>query len=115
MTRLQPELGATVVDKVVFGIKPAMDQLRVLVCLGPVLRHAGLGQRQKGRQEGRADRLGKGEIGLPVAAIQVIVKDATDAPRPAGFDDIETLPQRYDVMPADVDQMKAYIADHTGL
>jgi len=39
----------------------------------------------------------------------------TDAPRPAGFDDIETLPQRYVVMPADVDQMKAYIADHTGL
>ncbi len=39
----------------------------------------------------------------------------TDAPRPAGFDDIEALPQRYVVMPADVDQMKAYIADHTGL
>lgn len=39
----------------------------------------------------------------------------TDAERPAGFDDIETLPQRYVVMPADVDQMKAYIADHTGL
>ena len=39
----------------------------------------------------------------------------TDAPRPAGFDDIETLPQRYVVMAADVDQMKAYIADHTGL
>ena len=39
----------------------------------------------------------------------------TDAPRPSGFDDIETLPQRYVVMPADVDQMKAYIADHTGL
>lgn len=39
----------------------------------------------------------------------------TDAERPAGFDDIEALPQRYVVMPADVDQMKAYIADHTGL
>lgn len=39
----------------------------------------------------------------------------TDAERPAGFDDIETLPQRYVVMAADVDQMKAYIADHTGL
>jgi len=39
----------------------------------------------------------------------------TDAERPAGFDDIEALPQRYVVMPADVVQMKAYIADHTGL
>jgi len=39
----------------------------------------------------------------------------TDAERPAGFDDIEALPQRYVVMPADVAQMKAYIADHTGL
>jgi threonine synthase len=39
----------------------------------------------------------------------------TDAERPAGFDDIEALPQRYVVMPADVSQMKAYIADHTGL
>jgi len=39
----------------------------------------------------------------------------TDAARPAGFEDIESLPQRFVVMPADVDQMKAYIADHTGL
>jgi threonine synthase len=39
----------------------------------------------------------------------------TDAERPAGFDDIEALPQRYVVMPADIAQMKAYIADHTGL
>ena len=39
----------------------------------------------------------------------------TDAERPAGFDDIEALPQRYVVMAADVAQMKAYIADHTGL
>lgn len=39
----------------------------------------------------------------------------TDAERPAGFDDIEALPQRYVVMPAEVAQMKAYIADHTGL
>lgn len=38
-----------------------------------------------------------------------------DAERPAGFEDIESLPQRFIVMPADVVQMKAYIADHTGL
>jgi threonine synthase len=39
----------------------------------------------------------------------------TDAERPAGFDDIESLPQKFVVMEADVDQMKAYIAQHTGL
>jgi threonine synthase len=39
----------------------------------------------------------------------------TDAERPAGFEDIESLPQKFVVMPADVDRMKAYIAQHTGL
>jgi threonine synthase len=39
----------------------------------------------------------------------------TDAERPAGFEDIESLPQRFVVMQPDVDAMKAYIAQHTGL
>ncbi len=38
-----------------------------------------------------------------------------DAERPAGFENIEALPQRFEVMSTDVDQMKAYIAKHTGL
>jgi threonine synthase len=38
-----------------------------------------------------------------------------DAERPAGFDNIEALPQRFVVMPADVEKMKAYIAANTGL
>ncbi|WP_306397503.1 threonine synthase [Telluria beijingensis] len=38
-----------------------------------------------------------------------------DAARPAGFEDIESLPQRFVVMPPDVSLMKAYIAEHTGL
>ena len=38
-----------------------------------------------------------------------------DAERPAGFEDIESLPQRFVVMQPDVDAMKAYIAQHTGL
>jgi len=38
-----------------------------------------------------------------------------DAERPAGFEDIESLPQRFVVMPADVEKMKAYIASNTGL
>ncbi len=39
----------------------------------------------------------------------------TDAERPAGFEDIESLPQRFVVMPPSVDRMKSYIAEHTGL
>jgi threonine synthase len=38
----------------------------------------------------------------------------TDAERPAGFENIEMLPQRFVVMKADVAQVKAYIAERTG-
>jgi threonine synthase len=38
-----------------------------------------------------------------------------DAERPAGFEKIEELPQKFIVMPADVARMKAYIATNTGL
>ena len=38
-----------------------------------------------------------------------------DAERPDGFEDIESLPQKFIVMPPDVAKMKAYIAEHTGL
>jgi threonine synthase len=39
----------------------------------------------------------------------------TDAARPAGFEDIESLPQKFVVMGADVAKMKSYIASNTGL
>jgi threonine synthase len=38
-----------------------------------------------------------------------------DASRPAGFEDIESLPQKFVVMPPLVDQMKAFIASKTEL
>ncbi|MDL2357225.1 MAG: threonine synthase [Pseudomonadota bacterium] len=38
-----------------------------------------------------------------------------DAERPAGFEDIESLPQKFVVMSTDVEQMKTFIAAHTGL
>jgi threonine synthase len=38
-----------------------------------------------------------------------------DAERPAGFENIESLPQRFHVMTADVQQVKKYIAEHTSL
>ena len=34
--------------------------------------------------------------------------------RPAGYENIETLPQRFEVMDADVDHVKGYIARHAG-
>ncbi|MEG1325815.1 MAG: threonine synthase, partial [Janthinobacterium sp.] len=38
-----------------------------------------------------------------------------DAERPAGFENIEDLPQKFVVMDTDVEKMKAYIAANTGL
>jgi threonine synthase len=38
----------------------------------------------------------------------------TDAERPAGFEDIESLPQKFVVMRPNVDEMKTFIAAHTG-
>ena len=38
-----------------------------------------------------------------------------DAPRPAGFEHLEALPQHFIVMPPDVEQMKAFISAKTGL
>ena len=38
-----------------------------------------------------------------------------DAERPEGFENIEDLPQKFVVMPPDVEKMKAYIAANTGL
>ena len=56
------------------------------------------------------------ETALP-AKFNETIKEALgiDAQRPAGFEAIEALPQRFEVMPADVAQVKAYIAAHTGL
>src|SRR5450830_599245 len=38
-----------------------------------------------------------------------------DAERPAGFENIAALPQRFEVMAADAAQVKAFVAGHTGL
>ncbi|HEY4541205.1 MAG TPA: threonine synthase, partial [Noviherbaspirillum sp.] len=56
------------------------------------------------------------ETALP-AKFNETIREALglDAERPAGFENIETLPQRFVVMPADVGQVKAFIAKHTGI
>ncbi|OJY24032.1 threonine synthase [Pandoraea sp. 64-18] len=38
-----------------------------------------------------------------------------EPPRPAGFEQLESLPQRFETVPNDVASVKAYIAEHTGL
>jgi threonine synthase len=53
------------------------------------------------------------ETALPAkfeATIQEALHQA--APRPAGFEGIEALPKRFEVMTADADKVKAYIAEH---
>ncbi|MBF8177020.1 MAG: threonine synthase [Burkholderiaceae bacterium] len=56
------------------------------------------------------------ETALP-AKFNETIREALgrDADRPAGFENIEDLPQRFEVMPADVNKMKSFIAKHTGL
>lgn len=56
------------------------------------------------------------ETALP-AKFNETIREALgrDAERPAGFENIEALPQRFHVMKADVAQVKQYIAEHTGL
>ena len=56
------------------------------------------------------------ETALP-AKFNETIREALgrDAERPAGFENIEALPQRFVVMPADVQAMKDYIRQHTGL
>jgi len=56
------------------------------------------------------------ETALPAKFNETILEAlGRDAARPAGFEDIEALPQRFEVMAADVVQVKAFIAGHTGL
>lgn len=56
------------------------------------------------------------ETALP-AKFNETIREALDrdAERPAGFENIEALPQRFDVMKADVATVKRYIAERTGL
>ncbi len=56
------------------------------------------------------------ETALP-AKFNETIREALgrDAERPAGFENIEALPQRFEVMAADVAAVKSFIAAHTGL
>lgn len=51
------------------------------------------------------------------AKFNEIIREALgrDAERPAGFENIEALPQHFELMPADVEKIKAFIAARTDL
>jgi len=56
------------------------------------------------------------ETALP-AKFNETIREALgrDAERPAGFENIEALPQRFEVMAADAARIKQFVAAHTGL
>ncbi len=64
------------------------------------------------------------EVGVPMIVLETALPakfeqtlfEATGlaAPRPAALQGIEALPKRFVVLPVDVDQVKAYVAEHVG-
>ncbi len=55
------------------------------------------------------------ETALPVKFSESIIEAVGQEPtRPAGYENIESMPQRYVVMNADADAIKAFIAEQTG-
>src|SRR3954451_11043174 len=77
--RLEPEQRAAIVQQVEFDVAPAPDQL--FFAIGRVPGRVAIAPDKFGIdfQERAADVLGKGEIGIPVARIVVIVEYAADA------------------------------------
>ena len=65
------------------------------------------------------------EAGIPMIVLETAlptkfnetIREALgkDAERPRGFENIESLPQRFEVMAPDVAAIKRYIAERTGL
>ena len=56
------------------------------------------------------------ETALPAKFEETIVEAlGIKPPRPAGFDGIEELPRRFDVLPKSVEMLKSYVAARTGL
>src|SRR5262245_61976382 len=75
----QPEDGAAVVEQVELHVAAAAYEL--LLALGRAPRRGEIPAHQLGidAQEGAADVLREGEVGRAVAAVEIVVEDATDA------------------------------------
>ncbi|MBC3808760.1 threonine synthase [Undibacterium seohonense] len=90
--QVEKEFGITVDTHTADGIKVALEHLRENVTMIVL------------------------ETALP-AKFNETIQEALgrDAARPAGFENIEALPQRFTVMDTDIAAMKSFIATHTGL
>jgi len=62
-------------------VVPTFDQLRVTLRVGPLVIHAAAGDFGIHRLKRPPDILGEGEVGFPVAGIEVVVENAADAAR----------------------------------
>src|SRR6185312_11618020 len=82
---LQAEDGAAIVEQVELDIAAAAHQLMLAVLLGPAFLHVAPDERRIDVEEGQSDVARKGEIALPIAAVEIIVEDAADAARLAAM------------------------------
>uniref|UniRef100_A0A0N4Z401 LigA n=1 Tax=Parastrongyloides trichosuri TaxID=131310 RepID=A0A0N4Z401_PARTI len=78
---LKAEHGAAIVEQVELDVAAATDQLFLALRVGPGLVHPAGDDLRIDLEEGLADRLGEGEVLLPVAAVVVVVEDAAGAAR----------------------------------
>src|SRR5262249_46351976 len=75
----QPEDGAAVGEQVELDIAAAADELLLALGVAPGLGEIAAHQPWIDVAERAPDRLREGEVGVPVAAVEVIVEDAADA------------------------------------
>src|SRR5690606_10355694 len=87
----EPEPGAAVVKQVELDIAAALDQLAPALLVGPRRRHAPANDAREDVEEGEPNVAGEGEIGRPVAAVQIVVEDAADPARLVAVLEMEIL------------------------
>jgi uncharacterized membrane protein YfcA len=88
---LQAEDGAAVIQQIEFDIAAAPDQLLVAIGLRPWCREIPPDQFRVDFQEGAADALREGKIGVPVAGIMMVVEDAADAAGLLAMGEVEVI------------------------
>src|SRR5438552_11354572 len=88
---LEAKAGAAVVKEIELDIAAAADQLVLPLRRGPRPVHALAHDRREHREKRVADRPDKREIALPIAAVEIIEKDAAGAARLAAMRQIEIL------------------------
>src|SRR5437870_7098321 len=75
----QPEPGAAVVEQVEFDIAAAAHQLMLPLLRRPGPVHPRPHDTREDREKGFPDGPDKGEVALPISAVEIIEKDPADA------------------------------------